>query len=44
VISAVGFLDLDFGPRVDTYAGASGEKSARSFGTWGYPFRAHKSG
>jgi hypothetical protein len=42
VITAVGFTDLEFGPSVDTYGGALGEKNARLFGTWGYPFRAHK--
>ena len=42
MISGVGFVDLEFGPSVDTYAGASGEKNARIFGTWGYPFRAMK--
>jgi len=42
VINGVGFAELEFGPTVDTYAGASGEKNARLFGTWGRPFRASK--
>ncbi len=42
MITAVGFVDLEFGPSVDTYGGASGEKNARLFGTLGYSFQAHK--
>jgi len=42
VIEGAGLLDVVFGPRVDTYAGASGEANARTFGTFGYPFRARK--
>lgn len=42
MITAVGFIDLEFGPSVDTYDGASGEKNARLFGTLGYTFRASK--
>jgi hypothetical protein len=38
---APGFVDVRFGP-VDTFAGASGEASARQFGTLGYPIAATK--
>ena len=37
-----GLTDVEFGPLVDTFAGADGEKNARKFGTFGYPIRAHK--
>lgn len=33
---------MEFGPPVDTFAGADGEDSARTFGTLGYPIRATK--
>src|SRR6478672_1194494 len=39
---APGFVDVRFGPTVDTFAGASGEASARQFGTLGYPIAATK--
>ncbi len=42
MIEGVGLADLEFGPSVDTYAGAGGEPNARKFGTFGYPFRAVK--
>lgn len=42
MLEGVGFVDLEFGPSVDTYAGAEGESNARLFGTFGYPFRATK--
>ena len=35
-------MDVAFGPPVDTFQGASGEDSARQFGTLGYPIRARK--
>ena len=37
---ASGLSDVEFGPRVDTFAGADGEKNARKFGTYGYPIKA----
>jgi len=42
VIEGAGLVGVEFGPLVDTYAGASGEGNARKFGTFGYPFRARK--
>jgi hypothetical protein len=33
---------LEYGPPVDTFAGASGQASARQYGTQGYPIRARK--
>jgi len=38
----VGLVEVELGPPVDTFAGASGEGKARQFGTWGYPIRARK--
>jgi hypothetical protein len=33
---------LEFGPQIDTYAGASGERNARKFGVFGHSFTATK--
>jgi hypothetical protein len=38
----VGLIEVEYGPPVDTFAGASGQASARQFGTEGYPIRARK--
>jgi len=42
ILEGVGLVEVEFGPEVDTYAGASGEGNARRFGTYGYAFRGHK--
>ena len=42
MIEGAGLVDVEFGPPVDAYVGASGEGNARRFGTFGYPFRACK--
>jgi hypothetical protein len=42
VISAAGLLDVELANPLDAFAGASGEASAREFGTLGYSIRAHK--
>ena len=42
MIEAVGLVDLEFGPIIDTFGGAAGEANARTFGTWGRPIRAWK--
>ena len=42
VIKDSGFVDLEFGERVDTFGGSSGEPNARSFVTYGYAIRATK--
>jgi hypothetical protein len=44
VIEGVGLRDLRFDDPVDTYAGASGERNARTFGVQGYAFTAVKPG
>lgn len=44
MLEEIGFLDVRIGPAFDTFADASGEKSARTFGVYGYPFWARKPG
>lgn len=41
-MTAAGLAEVEFGPVVDTFGGASGEASARKFGTFGYPIKAVK--
>lgn len=38
----IGFIDVAIGPPADTFGGASGEKNARLFGVYGYPFLGRK--
>ena len=42
MIEDSGFTDVRFGPPVDTFGGAGGEKNARKFGVFGYAFIARK--
>ena len=37
-----GFVDVEIGGPCDTFGGASGEKNARAFEVFGYPFLARK--
>ena len=37
-----GFVDIAIGPAADTFGGAGGEKNARAFVVFGYPFLARK--
>jgi hypothetical protein len=37
-----GFTDIEIGPPVDTFGGASGEANARQFDVKGYAFLARK--
>ncbi len=37
-----GFVDVQVGPPVDTFGGASGEAKARAYDVFGYAFRARK--
>ena len=39
-----GFIDVTIGPPSDTFGGAGGEKNARAFEVFGYPFMARKPG
>jgi hypothetical protein len=42
MLEEMGFVAVKVGPPVDTFAGASGEKNARRFEVYGYPFLARK--
>jgi hypothetical protein len=42
MLEEFGFVDVKVGPPVDTFGGASGEKNARRFEVYGYPFLARK--
>ena len=42
MLTEVGFVDIEIGPPVDTFRGASGEANARTFEVCGYAFLAHK--
>jgi arsenite methyltransferase len=42
MMTEIGFVGIEIGERIDTFAGASGEANARQFGVYGYPFLARK--
>ena len=42
VITGAGLVDVELANPLDTFAGASGEDSAREFGTLGYSIRARR--
>ena len=42
MLEEIGFVDVTIGAQVDTFEGASGEKNARRFEVYGYPFLARK--
>jgi hypothetical protein len=42
MLEEVGFVDVQIGARCDTFGEASGEKKARLFEVYGYPFVARK--
>jgi len=42
MLEQTGFVDVRIGAPCDTFGGASGEKNARSFEVYGYPFLARK--
>ena len=44
MLEEIGFVDVTIGPRVDTFQGAGGERNARRFEVYGYPFLARKPG
>ncbi len=39
-----GLVDVEIGPPIDTFGGASGEGNARIFEVFGYAFRGRKPG
>jgi hypothetical protein len=42
MLEASGFVDVEIGPPVDTFAGASGEDKARAYDVYGYAFLARR--
>ena len=42
MMRSCGFVDVEIGPRVDTFAGAGGDEKARKFAVYGYGFLAYK--
>jgi hypothetical protein len=42
MMEEIGFVEVKVGPPVDTFEGAGGEKNARRFEVYGYPFLARK--
>ncbi|HEY5896058.1 MAG TPA: hypothetical protein VIV54_00715 [Burkholderiales bacterium] len=42
MMEEIGFVDVQIGQAADTFGGASGEKNARRFEVYGYPFMARK--
>ena len=44
MLEDAGFENVQIGPAVDTFEGAGGEKNARAFDVFGYPFMARKPG
>jgi hypothetical protein len=42
MIEQSGFEGVRIGPPIDTFAGASGERNARRFEVYGYPFIARR--
>lgn len=42
MLTETGFVDIQIGPPVDTFAGAAGEANARTFDVYGYAFLARK--
>lgn len=44
MLEDTGFVDIRIGDPADTFADAGGEKNARTFGVFGYPFLARKPG
>ena len=42
MIEDAGFVAVQIGPPADTFGGAGGERKARVFEVYGYPFLARK--
>jgi hypothetical protein len=42
LLEEAGFVEVEIGDAVDTFAGAPGEEKARTYAVYGYPFRALK--
>ena len=44
MLEEAGFVEIQIGPKVDTFGGAGGEDKARAFEVFGYAFLALKPG
>lgn len=44
MLEEIGFTEVQIGTAADTFGGAGGEKNARAFEVFGYPFLAKKPG
>jgi hypothetical protein len=42
MLEEIGFVDVQIGVPIDTFGSASGEKNARRFEVFGYPFLARR--
>ena len=42
MLEDIGFINVKFGGKCDTFGGASGESNARAFDVYGYAFTAQK--
>ena len=42
MLENAGFVDVEIGPRADTFAGTAGEEKARAYEVFGYAFRARR--
>ncbi|CAN5801488.1 hypothetical protein BH23ACT8_BH23ACT8_12260 [soil metagenome] len=42
MLEDTGFVEVQIGPRADTFGGASGEDKARTYEVYGYAFLARK--
>jgi hypothetical protein len=42
MLQEIGFVDIRIGKPLDAFGGAAGEKKARLFEVYGYPFYARK--
>lgn len=42
MLEDTGFVDVQIGPAVDTFSGATGEEKARAYEVYGYAFLAGK--
>ena len=42
MLEDIGFTEVQIGPPCDTFGDAGGEKNARAFEVFGYPFLASK--
>ena len=44
MLEEAGFVDVEIGPAVDTFAGAAGQAKARAYEVFGYAFRPRRPG